>query len=80
MKFDLLGLVSWVLRGMLVGFGLLRTSFVCYGEYMYGLGNPYRELFGGIQLGTQLEANMNTYTPIDDVLTLFDVKGNEWDT
>ena len=42
---------------------------------MYGLGNPYRELFGGIKL----EANMNTYTPIDDVLTLFDVRGTEWD-
>ena len=58
---------------MLVAFGFVRGSLVCYQEYMYGIGNPYRDLYGGLRL------QASTYTPIDDVLNAFKVNASGFD-
>lgn len=67
---DPLGFIPLCVRGALIIYNIFRGSLTCYSEYMYGLGNPYRELYGGIKLKQSMAAETTTqsYTPIDSLL------------
>ena len=43
---DLIPMVLMYVNAAFNAWGLFNTSLTCYEEYMYGLGNPYRNAFG----------------------------------
>ena len=77
---DLLGLIPVGIRGGLIIFNLFRASITCYSEYMYGLGNPYRELYGGIKLKqSSTTTPTQAYTPLDSLINQFKVQKTGFD-